>query len=167
MDSLDRYRQLIRKILTEYTQSPYAYGDIQFETVFDQESDRYLVMILGRKKIRRVHGCLLHLDIIDGKIWIQCDGTEESIANELLTAGVPKEHIVLEFRSPERHKLTELAVVEEANEAYLLREDTNPVDPRWDDLFADPRSEDIFLAFAKEARETAESELLSLEDSGL
>lgn len=110
MDTLDHYRQLIRKILTEYTRIPYAHGDIQFETVFDRESDRYLVVILGREKIRRVHSCLIHIDIIDGKIWIQRDGTEEGVASELIKAGVPREQIVLGFRSPERRKLTELAV---------------------------------------------------------
>ena len=40
-------------------------------------------------------------------------------------------------------------------------------DSRWDSLFADARSEDVFLAFATEARETDKSELWSLEDSGL
>jgi len=167
MDILNRYRQLIQKILTEYTQTPYAYGDIQFETVFDRESDRYLVMILGREKVRRVYGCLIHLDIIDGKIWIQRDGTEDGIANELLTAGVSKEHIVLGFQSPERRKLTELTVIEEARGAYLLREDTNSIDSRWDDLFTDSWSEDVFSALANEARATDETDLWSLEESGL
>ena len=64
MDTIENYRQLIRKILTEQTKVPYAHGDIQFETVFDRESDRYLVMILGRENKRRVHGCLIHVDII-------------------------------------------------------------------------------------------------------
>ncbi|MFZ1755027.1 MAG: XisI protein [Caldilineaceae bacterium] len=167
MDSLKHYRELIQKILAKYMQTPYAYSDIQFETVFDRESDRYLVMILGREKNRRVHGCLLHLDIIDGKIWIQRDGTEEGIANELLTAGVPKERIVLEFRSLDHRELTKSVATKEAYEAYLLQEDTGVIDSRWDDLFADPRSEDVFRAFAKEAREAEESDLWSLEDSGL
>lgn len=110
MDTLVEYRQLIQNILTDYTRVPYAYGDIQFETVFDRDADRYLVVILGREDIRRVHGCLIHVDIIDGKIWIQRDGTEEGIASELIQAGIPKEQIVLGFRSPQRRKLTELAV---------------------------------------------------------
>ena len=44
MDSLtlDRYRQIIESILTEYTRIPYAYGDIQTEAVFDRNRDRYL-----------------------------------------------------------------------------------------------------------------------------
>ena len=110
MDILETYRQLIRKILTEYAQIPYAYGDIQIETVFDSESDRYLLVILGRENAKRVHGCLVHIDIINGKLWIQRDGTEHGIANELVNAGVTKDHIVLGFRSPEIRKHTEFAV---------------------------------------------------------
>ena len=39
----------------------------------------------------------MHLDIIDGKIWIQHDGTEIGVANELVEMGVPKEDIVLAY----------------------------------------------------------------------
>ena len=40
MDTLDRYRQIVETILTEYTQILYAYGDIQTEAVFDHANDR-------------------------------------------------------------------------------------------------------------------------------
>ena len=110
MDTLKTHRQLIRKILTDYAKIPYAHGNIQIETVFDSESDRYLLMIVGRDNCRRIHGCLVHIDIINGKIWIQRDGTEYGIANELVDVGVPKNRIVLGFRSPKRRKHTEFAV---------------------------------------------------------
>ncbi|MFQ5630480.1 MAG: XisI protein [bacterium] len=110
MVKIENYRQMIRKILLEHTKIPYAHGDIRLEPVLDSESDRYLLMIVGRNNHRRVHGCLVHIDIIDGKIWIQRDGTEYGIANELVEAGVPKNHIVLGFRSPEIRKHTEFAV---------------------------------------------------------
>ncbi len=111
MDSLNNSRQLVREILLEQTKIPYAHGNIQFETVFDTESDRYLLMILGRDhEQRRVHGCLVHIGIIKDKFWIQRDGTETGIANELLNAGVPKGQIVLGFRSPEMRKMSELVV---------------------------------------------------------
>jgi hypothetical protein len=109
MDAVNRYRQIVRKILAEHTEIPYAHGDIEFETVFDSESDHYLLIILGRENGRRVHGCLIHIDIISGKLWIQRDGTESGIANELVSSGVPKEHIVLGFRSPEIRKHTGFA----------------------------------------------------------
>ena len=67
-------------------------------------------MILGHENKRYEHGCLLHVDIIDGKIWIQRDGTEIGIATQLVEAGVPKNQIVLGFKSPERRKDTDFAV---------------------------------------------------------
>lgn len=118
MDTLEQYRQLIRNVLIEHTKIPYSNSDVQFETVFDGEQDRYLIMILGREPAydfsptvtRRVHGCLIHVDIIDGKIWIQRDGTEEGVAMDFVRAGVPKDKIVLGFKSEEMRKDTEFAI---------------------------------------------------------
>lgn len=110
MDQLNHYRQLIQDVLETHAQIPYKHGDIQFETVFDTVRDRYLLMILGRDKKRYQHGCLIHVDIVNGKIWVQRDGTEVGVANEFVKAGVPNDQIVLGFKSPERRKDTEFAV---------------------------------------------------------
>jgi len=109
MDTLESYRQIIENILNEYTQIPYAYGDIQTEAVFDRKNDRYVLMNVGWDDGRRVHGSLVHIDIIDGKLWIQRDGTEDGVAPELVRAGIPKNRIVLGFRSPEVRRYTEYA----------------------------------------------------------
>lgn len=110
MDNLERYRQIIETILTEYASVPYAYGDIQTEVVFDRTHDRYLLVNVGwRNRQHRVHGSLVHIDIINGKLWIQRDGTEHGIANDLVAAGVPKDHIVLGFREPEIRPYTDFA----------------------------------------------------------
>jgi len=103
-------RQLIESIIREYARIPYSYGDIEVQTVFDREQDHYLLMIVGWEGIRREHGCLVHVDLIDGKFWIQRDGTERGIAQELLDTGVPKDRIVLAFRSPAKRLLTDFAV---------------------------------------------------------
>lgn len=110
MDQLVHYRALIQEILESHTKIPYKYGDIEFEVVFDEKRDRYLLMLLGRANKRYEHGCLIHIDIIDGKIWVQRDGTEIGVANELLEVGVPKNNIVLGFKSPERRQDTECAI---------------------------------------------------------
>ena len=110
MDTIDTYRQIIQKVLAEYVRLQYAYGNIQNEAVFDREADRYLVVSLGWQKVKRIHGCLIHIDIIDGKVWIQRDGTEHGIANDLVDAGIPKDKIVLGFREPEVRRYTEFAV---------------------------------------------------------
>ena len=110
MDNLENYRRIIREIITDYAKIPYAYGEIERQIVFDSESDRYLLMIVGWEGIRRVHGCLIQVDIINGKIWIQRDGTEDGIASELVKAGISKDQIVLGFRSLEMRQHTEFAV---------------------------------------------------------
>jgi len=102
MDRLDEFRNLIRSILNEHARIPFAVGELQCETVFDQDSDRYVLMVVGRDYAdRRVDTALVHIDIIDGKIWVQYDGTEYGVAQELIDAGVPEDQIVLGFLPPD------------------------------------------------------------------
>ena len=110
MDTIEKYRRIIRMVIKEYAEIPFSYGEIQSQTVFDTDADRYLLMMTGREGVRRVHGCLVHIDIIGNKIWIQRDGTEDGVATGLMKAGVPKDQIVLGFRSPEMRKHTEFAI---------------------------------------------------------
>src|SRR5271165_3752637 len=106
---LDSYRAIIKQVLTEYSTYTYAYGEIERQLVFDRSRDHYLMMSVGWGK-RRVHGCLIHVDLIDGKCWIQRDGTESGIARDLEAAGIPKDRIVLAFRPPEVRPHTGYAV---------------------------------------------------------
>jgi hypothetical protein len=110
MDSLTIYRQAIERVLTVYATIPYAHGDLRCEAVFDREHDRYALITLGWNAGKRVHFPLVHIDIVDGKVWIEKDNTEDGVATELVQAGIPKSHIVLAFRPPEVRKLTEYAV---------------------------------------------------------
>ncbi len=107
MDAVDNYRSIIRKVLTNYSEIPYVHGDIKCQPLFDAENDSYLLMTVGWDKDRRVHGCIDHVDIMDGQYWIQRDGTEYGIANELVDSGIPKERIVLGFHPPEIRKHTD------------------------------------------------------------
>ena len=110
MDKLASYRKHIEAILTRYGSYKPSYGDVEVQLVFDRERDRYLVLSVGWKGDRRVRGCVLHVDIQNGKIWIQHDGTEGGIANELVELGVPKQDIVLAFHVPYRRQFTDFAV---------------------------------------------------------
>lgn len=110
MDNAESDRRLIERILSDYARVPYSYSDVRLLTVFDRAQDRYLLMFNGWKGVRHEHGCLVHVDIIDGKFWIHRDGMEYSIAQELLDAGIPKNRIVLAFRSPEMRRQTDFAV---------------------------------------------------------
>ena len=110
MATTESDRQLIQAVLKENARIPFSYGDTQIQTIFDRENDHYLLMLVGWDGIRRDHGCLVHVDIVDGKFWIQRDGTEHGIARELVDAGMPKDRIVLAFKSPEMRRMTDFAV---------------------------------------------------------
>jgi hypothetical protein len=110
MATLDTYRDIIERVLADYASVPYAHGDIQTETVFDRANDHYLLVNVGWERDRRIHGSLVHIDIINSKVWIQRDGTEHGIAHDLVDAGIPKSEIVLGFRPPEVRPYTEFAV---------------------------------------------------------
>jgi hypothetical protein len=47
---------------------------------------------------------------MDNKIWIQQDGTEVGIANELVELGVPKQDIILGFDPPNMRQLSDFAI---------------------------------------------------------
>lgn len=110
MDNLEKYRQIIRQILTPYLNISYSNVKIRNRAAFDQETDQYLIISEGWNNQEHLHSCLIHLEIIDNKIWIQCDNTEDGIANELVKAGIPKSDIVLAFHPPDLRKFTEFAV---------------------------------------------------------
>jgi XisI protein len=52
----------------------------------------------------------IHLDIKDNKIWIQHNGTENEVTEDLVNMGVPKQDIVIGFHSPFKRQFTEYAV---------------------------------------------------------
>ena len=112
MDKLEKYRDIVEKFITDYAQYQYAYGQVERQAVCDRTRDQYLLMISGWEsdKIHRVHGCIIHISIINGKCWIQRDGTEDGVAYELETAGIPKSDIVLAFHSAEVRHHTGYAV---------------------------------------------------------
>jgi hypothetical protein len=108
--AIEEYRQIIQNLILEKAQKPFSPGEIQAQTVIDTKHDHYLLLHTGWRENSRTHGCSMHIDIKDGKIWIQHDGTEVGIATILLERGVPKEDIVLGFHAPEMREFTEFAI---------------------------------------------------------
>jgi hypothetical protein len=112
MDKLTNYRQIVIKLLTDFvdlvrrTPRPGA----ETLTLFDRESDQYLVINVGWYNGRRMRGTPVYLRLRNGKIWIEEDMTDRDFAGLLLEAGVPRDDIVLGFQPPDKRPLTEFAV---------------------------------------------------------
>ena len=104
-----RYSQLVQDILTHHSQQGIE-TLTEIQLIFDKEHHHYQLLNLGWKEQKRIYGVIVHIDLKDNKIWIQRDGTEVGIANELVAAGVPHHDIVLGFQAPYKRKLTEFAV---------------------------------------------------------
>lgn len=97
MDTITHYSTLLSTILLRHADEESPNLAVTTEIVIDPARQRYLLMNVGWQGERRVHGCVAHIEIRDGKFWIQKDGTEYGIGNELIDAGVPKDHIVPAF----------------------------------------------------------------------
>jgi hypothetical protein len=101
--AVEQYQQYIRHLLSERAQRasiPPNAQEYEVQSIFDAEHDRYQLLYVGWRGNKRAFGCILYLEIKDGKIWIQHDGTEEGIANRLVEMGVPKQDIILAFHEP-------------------------------------------------------------------
>jgi hypothetical protein len=110
MDQLERYRTIVRRVIQEHAEIQPAVGEVEVEIIFDVVNDHYELMCAGWAGPYRVHGSVIHIDIRNDKVYIQHDGTEEGIAEELVQAGIPHEHIVLAFKPPEIRPYTEYAI---------------------------------------------------------
>ncbi len=100
MDKVSSYRQIIQDILIAHGQIQPVYGEIEMQILFDTVRDRYQVLRAGWLQKKRVYGVLIQIDLKGETIWIQYDGTEVGVANELVERGIPKEDIVLAYHSP-------------------------------------------------------------------
>jgi XisI protein len=110
MDKIERYRQLIKQILSEHAQISSDTDTVKSQLIFDSENDHYQLAYVGWEGNKRVFGPIMHFDIIQGKIWIQYNGTEEAVAKRLVELGVPPDNIVIGFHSPFKRQFTSYAV---------------------------------------------------------
>lgn len=110
MDKLAKYREILRKVISEYATHKPDHGQIDTGAIINSERDRYQVLQVGWHGIRRIHGCTVHIDIIGDKVWIQYDGSSYPVAEALMKAGIPREDIVLGFHPENVRHYTGFAI---------------------------------------------------------
>ncbi len=97
MDTIVSYRNIIKQIILSYAQLRPSHGHIRLDPVFDEANDRYALMQVGWDRQRRVRGNLIYVTIENGRVFVEYDGTETGITDELVAAGIPRDNIVLAF----------------------------------------------------------------------
>ncbi len=110
MTDIKGYRNRIRKVIGNYAQNRSLPEDVQGQLIFDTEHGHYQLVNVGWHNNKWVYGCVLHIDIKDGKVWIQHNGTKIEIGDELVASGIPQENIVIGFHSPYKRRFTKFAV---------------------------------------------------------
>lgn len=114
MDKLTRYQKIVEEILAHYYQLSLSNPDpeVEDQILIDHERGHYQLLQVGWDDLKHIYGCPLHIDIKDGKVWIQRDliDVRGGIAGELMDRGVPKEDIVLAFHPPYKRPYTGFAV---------------------------------------------------------
>jgi XisI protein len=98
---------LIEHILQDWLEFGYQNSGM---TVFDRDKGHFMLLEVAWHERERIYRVIAHIDIVDGKFWIQVDHTPTGIGVDLEEAGIPKERIVLGFYPLEHRQYGEYAV---------------------------------------------------------
>ena len=97
MDSITKQREAVKQTILHYAKFRPSHGQIRLDPIFDEANDRYALMQVGWDGALRVKGNLIYITLHDGKIFIEYDGIERGITDELIARGIPAEQITLAF----------------------------------------------------------------------
>ncbi len=106
MDTTTKYREIIEQVIARYARLRPSHGDIRLDVVFDEVRNRYALMQAGWDRGRRVRGNLVYITLQGEKVYIEYDGIEHSITQDLISRGINEENIILSFQP----KMQETAV---------------------------------------------------------
>lgn len=109
-NNLNNYREIIERTLTDIANYIPQDSQSPHKTVFDRNTDSYGLIEVGWDDDQRIHQFIIHIEIINGKVWVQADHTDLNITKELELAGIPQKAIVLGFKPPAVRPYTEYAV---------------------------------------------------------
>ncbi len=105
-----RYRQFIIQLLMQHLSAP-VNGEVMTMPVLDQERDHYQLLDIGWDEAgKRVFQPIIHIDLLDGKIWIQENAMDVDIAKDLVAEGVEPLDIVLGLHSRSLRKFSEYGI---------------------------------------------------------
>jgi len=97
MTKTKKYAELLATFLLKFSDKhKQSTNGLKVMPIIDTERHHYQVVTHGFQKEPKKHvfSLLFHFDIIDEKIWFQCNYTDLLVEDELLKLGIPKSDIV-------------------------------------------------------------------------
>ena len=110
MEKIANYQQAIQQILTEYASYMPVGEGLSLETVFDETRHHYQLIVLGWHGHEHIYKPLLHLDLINGKIWVQHNDTQFTLTEDFDRFGIPHQDIVNGLIPARRRSFTDYAL---------------------------------------------------------
>lgn len=103
MDKLKKYRRILKTITEEHAQISSPIKWVQSTAVCDFEQNNFFLIDYDLKD--KKHYIVFHLRLDDGKIFIEQDGVEDGIAQDLVQAGILPKDIVDTIQTKERENI--------------------------------------------------------------
>ena len=106
MDRLTNYKQICRALLEKISAMTPSDEFTSTQTIIDDERGHYILFDIGWYDSKRVYLPFIHIDVtLEAKVWLQHDGTDLRVADQLAERGIPKNQIVIGFRPPHARAL--------------------------------------------------------------
>ena len=102
MEKLTRYRTAIESIFNYLEKVSYAIPGIK--RIVLKDKDHYLIIRTGWSNDQNLYSILVHIAIVDEKIWIYMNNTEHNFEEELIEQGVNKEDIIFDEILPSQRE---------------------------------------------------------------
>ena len=101
MDRIEQYRKILHQSLSEQALVMSKPDRITSTVIVSEDHNHFMVIIDGWDGKRHLHRLVFHAEFRNGQLWMHHDGIDRGITEDLVAAGIPKEHVVLAFHSPE------------------------------------------------------------------
>jgi len=101
MEKVIQYKNIVRTLLEEIAAMSPSTEEVETQVIMDEERGHYLLFAVGWEKSRWIYFTFFHVDVKpDGRVWLQHDGTDLRVAEQLIKRGIPKNNIVVGFQAP-------------------------------------------------------------------
>jgi hypothetical protein len=101
MEKINKYQIIVKNILEEIFPFFESEEGTDSQLIIDEQRGHYLIYEVGWIESDWIYNSYVHIDIKpDGKVWLQHDGTDLRIGQQLIDRGIPKNDIVIGFQSP-------------------------------------------------------------------
>jgi hypothetical protein len=110
MDRIEMYRDVVKHVIRSTANFLPEEEGVRCEMILDDANGHYELISIGWTDQHRIHSTLVHIDIREGKVWVERDGTDLEIVQDLLDGGIQASDMVIGFHPPGQRKYTEFAV---------------------------------------------------------